>query len=156
MRNTNSLFGARTANDEQMRKECMEQGAWGKDSSTTKILRLFVVHAIPVSLPKGSRSSSELVLEDPGLAEDFITHKLAEKLGLPSKPMTLVVTVVEDQRIAKVTRFYRVCFADVKGRKHKMEAIGMNNLVKVFPALDITVKPLYRWRPISKCVFRQV
>ena len=117
--------------NEQERKEAMEQGKDVDGSSTTDIKRLLAVFTIPVSSQTGCRSSSKLVLEDPASTENLITHEVAEKLGLPSKPMTLPVKVVEEMHTIKYTKIYRMCLADMQGRKREIKGIGMDSLTKV-------------------------
>ena len=54
-----------------------------------------------------------------------------EKLQLPSE--FTVMKVVGEQRAIKHTSISKICLADMKGRKHEGEAIGVNSLLAITP-----------------------
>ena len=57
------------------------------------------------------------MLEDPGLTDNFVTHELAEELGLPSKAMSLSIWVLDNQYIYNRTKLYSRSLTDMCGVK---------------------------------------
>ena len=53
------------------------------------------------------------MLEDPGSSDNFVTHRLAQELGLPSKQMSLFIRVLEDQYRHKQTKVYSLNLTDI-------------------------------------------
>ena len=56
-------------------------------------------------------------MEDPGLTDNFVTHELAEELGLPSKAMSLSIWVLDNQYIYNRTKLYSRSLTDMRGVK---------------------------------------
>ena len=54
-------------------------------------------NTVSISSLQGGKVQSGLVLEDPWSSDNFMMHKLAKKLGLPSKPVSLSIRVLEDR-----------------------------------------------------------
>ena len=121
-------------------QEQMEAGEKGSDEvgcSEARSKGIFAVYTIPASSPAGSSISSELVMEDPGSLDNFIAHHLTRKLQLPSKAMVTSVKIVGKRRTIKRTSIYKVCLTDMQGRRHQIEAIGLDSLLAIAPASEV-------------------
>ena len=66
-------------------------------------------------------ATNGLILEDPGLRDNFIIHAFAEDLKLPSEPITTSIKVCQSRR-------YQFQMEDMTGRKHTFNAIGVENI----------------------------
>ena len=111
-----------------------------------EIKRLFAIDTMPASSPTGSQTSSELVIEDPVSTDNFATHKLTKRRGLPSGSMTLPVRVVD-------TKNYRMRLEEMQGRKCKVPGADRHGKRAfnrhpwrgaITNRDDVTVTPLYR------------
>ena len=85
------------------------------------------------------------MLEDPGATNNFMTHKLAKKLWLPSKPLSLSIRVLEDRHRHKQTRVSMISQTYMQGRRHHIQAICMNSLTAV--SRSPAVPELYKHFP---------
>ena len=92
---------------------------------------MFTLYSIPVSAPDRSSKKLALVLEDPGATHNFITNKLAKWMKLPSKPTCLTKRVLGDKHKNEQTRIYSLSLADMYGKEHMIQAIGLDSLTEV-------------------------
>ena len=92
---------------------------------------LFALYKVPVSLPDGTRTVSSLMLEDPQSTDDFITHKLATELKVPSTSTSLYIRGLKYQYQHKPTKVYQLSLKDMAGTKNTVQAKGVNSLSEV-------------------------
>ena len=86
-----------------------------------------------MSLPEGG----EIVLDDPGSTNNFITHKFAEKFRLLSEAVFHSIKVIEDRHSHKRTRVYKLSLTDMQGRKHNMQALCMDSITDMLQASEV-------------------
>ena len=102
-------------------------------STTTSGTSLLDVATVSVHSPSLLSSATTIMLTDQGSTDTFISHTLAQQLQLPSTPTTLQVTVLGQAPREVATRVYKMYLEDCRGKKHKVEAVGMDSLTSVPP-----------------------
>ena len=94
-----------------------------------------MLYTILIRSPTTHRVKLNLVLEDPGSNHNFVTHDLAKKLQLSSEITVAIISLVGRQGAVTQTKVYRMCLSDMQGRKHQVEAIGMDSLLAIYQAV---------------------
>ena len=92
---------------------------------------LFALYTIPISSTAGHSVGFELVMED---FHNFVTHKLAEELQLPSKTTVAKINLVGGQGTVTITKVYNMCLSDKQGRRYQVDDICMVSLLAISPA----------------------
>ena len=80
----------------------------------------FATYAVTMGSLNGSSAWSALVLEDPGVTENLITHKFASILHLSSMPETFLLKLLGYRHETTLSRAYKLCIFDMYGRKRPL------------------------------------
>ena len=60
--------------------------------------------------------------------DNFITHKFAKAMGLPSSSTSLTLRTLEDRQCSRDTRIYKLKLMDMYGVQYNIEAIGLESM----------------------------
>ena len=101
--------------------------------STTTGSSLLDVATVSVHSPSLLSSTTTIMLTDQGSTDTFISHTLAQELQLPGTPTTLQVKVLGQPPREVATMVYKLYLEDTKGKKYRVEAVGMDSLTEVPP-----------------------
>ena len=98
---------------------------------------IFELQEVPLSSPCGGCTSTGLMMTDTGSTHNFITHRLAAELCLPSTSTTLSIRVLNQGYREQPTRVYTLDLVDREGSRHRVEAVGLESLTEVAPAPEV-------------------
>ena len=72
-----------------------------------------------------------LVLEDPGLTHNLITKEFADALILQGQAILLSLKVLGHRHKDRKSQFYVLSITDMYGKRHLIEALGVNSITEV-------------------------
>ena len=78
-----------------------------------------------------------LILEDPRLTHNLITHDLAVWLMLPSQTTLLSLKVLGHRRKEQRLCTYGIGITDKHGARHTVQVIGVDNITEVEQAKEL-------------------
>ena len=92
---------------------------------------IIAIYAAMMSTPGEQVACSALVLEDPGLTQNLITHNFADALMLTSHAISLPLRVLGHRQEERMLQVYVLSLADMYGKGHLIQAVGVDMITEV-------------------------
>ena len=92
---------------------------------------IIAIYAAMMSTPGEQVACSALVLEDPGWTRNLITNELTETLMLPGQVILLLLKVLGHRHEERRLQDYVLSITDMYGKKHLIQAVGVNKITEV-------------------------